>query len=368
MLGISLYPDKTTLAEDEVYLTRAYALGYRRVFTSLLQIDPANPEGSMARVRESCCAAHDRGFSVTLDIHPRVFGYLHIAPNDLAYFHDMGVTTLRLDEGFGGETVASMTRNAWGIGIELNMSVDNPMLDLVESYGADGKHLSGSFNFYPQRYTGMPLEAFQRAAARYRAHHLRSAAFITAPSARVSPWPVCEGNCTLEMHRDLPIRLQARHLKMLNLVDDWIVGNAYASLEELSAVAEEYHRARPVIGVELDPAISAEERALLLENVQCYRGDCSPYMIRSCAGRLTYGDRPLPAHLNRSVQRGDVLVLNEDYGQYRAEVQLALKDRPADPRVNVVGRVVAEEAPLIDALRPYEEFELVEAAPDGMDA
>ena len=62
------------------------------------------------------------------------------------------------------------------------MSVDNPMLDLVESYGADGKHLSGSFNFYPQRYTGMPLEAFQRAAARYRAHHLRSAAFITAPS------------------------------------------------------------------------------------------------------------------------------------------------------------------------------------------
>ena len=29
MLGISLYPDKTTLAEDEAYLTRARALGYR---------------------------------------------------------------------------------------------------------------------------------------------------------------------------------------------------------------------------------------------------------------------------------------------------------------------------------------------------
>ena len=172
------------------------------------------------------------------------------------------------------------------------------------------------------------------------------------------------------MHRDLPIRLQARHLKMLNLVDDWIVGNAYASQEELSAVAEEYHRARPVIGVELDPAISAEERALLLESVQCYRGDCSPlYDSQLCGGALTYGDRarcprtstaPCSAEMCSCSTRTMVSTAP----RYRLRSRIA----PADPRVNVVGRVVAEEAPLIDALRPYEEFELVEAAPDGMDA
>lgn len=361
MLCISLYPDKTTLQEDEAYLDLARSLGYGRVFTSFLQIDPADPRRSVARIRESCAAARERGFEVTLDIHPLVFDYIHAEPTELDYFHDLGVTTLRLDAGFNGRTEAAMTHNPWGIGIELNMSNDNPMLDLVEAYGADARRLSGSCNFYPQRYTGMPLDAFRRVAERYRAHHMRSAAFITSQAARISPWPVCEGNCTLEMHRDLPIALQARHLKMLDLVDDWIVGNVYASAAELTAVAEEHVRERPVIGVVLDPAATDDERALLLGRAQRYRGDCSPYMIRSCEGRRTFGDRRLPAHLNRAVRRGDVLVLNEDYGQYRGEVQIALLDRLADARVNVVGRVAPGELPLVDALRPYGEFCLVEA-------
>lgn len=361
MLCISLYPDKTTLQEDEAYLELARSLGYGRVFTSFLQINPEDPRRSVMRIRESCSLAREKGFEVTLDIHPLVFDYIHAEPTDLRYFYEMGVTTVRLDAGFNGRTEAAMTHNPWGIGIELNMSNDNPMLDLVEAYGADAQRLSGSCNFYPQRYTGMPLDAFRSVAERYRSHHMRSAAFITSQAASVSPWPVCEGNCTLEMHRDLPIRLQARHLKMLNLVDDWIVGNAYAPEEELAAVAEEYRRDRPVVGVVLDAEASEAERELLLGHGQRYRGDCSPYMIRSCEGRRTFGNRPLPAHLNRDVARGDVLVLNEDYGQYRAEVQIALLDRPADPRVNVVGRVTEDELPLIDALRRYEEFDLVEA-------
>lgn len=360
MLAISLYPDKTTLEEDIAYLELARGLGYRHVFTSFLQIDPQNPARSVARIKESCRAAAERGFGITLDIHPLVFKVLDCPPTELSYFNDMGVTRLRVDSNFDGKTEAAMTRNPYGIGIEFNMSNNNPMLDLAESYGADTTRLSGSCNFYPQRYTGMTLQAFLAVAERYRAHHLRSGVFITSQRAEVSCWPICEGNCTLEMHRDLPIHLQARHLKMLNAVDDWIVGNVFAPADELAAVADEYRRERPLINVVMDPEASELERTLVCGERQRYRGDTSPYMIRSCDGRRSHARQSLPAHLNAPVRRGDVLVLNEDYGQYKGEVQIALMDRPASPRVNVVGRVVSDQLILMDALAPYGEFDLTE--------
>lgn len=360
MLGISLYPDKTTIEQDMAYLDVAQSLGYRRVFTSMLQVDPKNPSQSVRRIRESCQAAVARDMLVTIDIHPLVFKFIGCEPTDLSYFHEMGISTVRMDAVVDGRTEASMTHNPYGIGIELNMSNNNPMLDLVRSFGPDTKLLSGSCNFYPQRYTGMSLEGFRAAAQRYRENGLNTAVFITSQEARVSPWPVCEGACTLEIHRDLPLREQARHLQMLALADDWIIGNAFAGKTELADVAEEYGRRTATLSIEIDPQATQFERSLILEHAQRYRGDASEYMIRSCAGRALYTDKRLPAHLNRPIHMGDILVLNEAYGQYKAEVQIALRERPADNRVNVVGRVVPRELSLIQLLSPCQEFRFEE--------
>ena len=46
------------------------------------------------------------------------------------------------------------------------------------------------------------------------------------------------GLCTLEMHRNLPITTQVKHLLMMDLVDDIIIGNAFASKAELKAISE----------------------------------------------------------------------------------------------------------------------------------
>lgn len=361
MLCISLYPDKSSIEEDRAYLELARSLGYEHVFMSLLQANIADAEHVMERLRAACQEARRLGFTITLDVHPLAIKLAGASPTDLSVFHEMGATTLRLDGGYNGRTEAAMTRNPYGINIELNVSNDNPMLDLVLSYGADPNHLTGSCNFYPQRYTGMSAEAFASAARRYRSHHLRSAVFISSPSAQITPWPVSEGTVTLECHRDLPIHLQARHMRMLGLVDDVIIGNAYATQDELFAVAEEWQREMPTLDVEIDPEATQLERELLFGSTQRYRGDRSEYMIRSCDGRGRCVDKELPAHLNREVRRGDVLVLNEDYGQYKGEVQIALRDRPADSHVNVVGHVSINEDVLIDTLRPYESFLLLDA-------
>lgn len=49
----------------------------------------------------------------------------------------------------------------------------------------------------------------------------------------IGPWDINDGLTTLEMHRHLPVHVAAKHLFATGLIDDVIIGNAYASEEEL---------------------------------------------------------------------------------------------------------------------------------------
>lgn len=361
MLGIALYPDKTTIEEDKNYLSLAKKYGYQRVFMSLLQIDIENPKKSIQRLKESIQYANELQMEVTLDIHPMVFQYLKIKEDDLSYFAKMGVHTLRLDSGYDGRIEAMMTHNPYHIHIEVNMSKETNYLDLISSYHPQKQYLKGSHNFYPQRYTGLSLQSFMRCSQKFQNAHLSSAVFLTSQQAKVSPWPISEGLCTLEMHRDLPIEVQARHMKMLDMIDDWFIGNAYASEEELKTVSEIYHSQIDTLYIEINDDITDLEKEMLLKYIHEYRGDASEYVIRSSKNRQRYYQCSLPAHnIPKEIQRGDLLILNENYGQYKSEVQIALTDRQADARINVVGRVRHEDMILLECLKPFQCFQLLE--------
>ena len=58
MIGIALYPDKTTFKEDVAYLKRAQRYGYQKVFMSMLQIDIQDPKKSIRRLKESMAFAN----------------------------------------------------------------------------------------------------------------------------------------------------------------------------------------------------------------------------------------------------------------------------------------------------------------------
>lgn len=362
MLGISLYPDKTTYTEDVAYLTLAHSYGYQKVFMSMLQIDILDPKKSIRRLKESMAFANELGMQVMLDIHPMVFDFIKKKEDDLSYFHDLGVKILRLDSGYNGRTEAMMTHNPYGITIDVNMSNDTHYFDLIQDYCPQYQNLSASFNFYPQRFTGLAVETLQKCSRRFMDAHIQTAAFITSQAAQVTPWPVSDGLCTLEDHRDLPIDVQIRHMKMLACVDDVIIGNAFASEEELKIVQE----------IMLAPAdylhVSFNEEASDLEKqIVCmcheYRGDASKYMIRSSHHKQKFAKKELLAHQKvRNIEKGDVLVLNEDYGQYKGELQIALKPRKGDPRINVVGRIKEDEMLLLEQLKPFQMFVLKETS------
>mgnify|MGYP002225781706 FL=1 len=98
------------------------------------------------------------------------------------------------------------------------------------------------------------------------------------------------------MHRDLPIDVQARHMKMLGMVDDWFIGNAYASDEELKAVSEIYQSQIDILHIKLFEDVTELEKEMLLKYHQIYRGDASEYVIRSSKNRERYYKQDLPAH------------------------------------------------------------------------
>lgn len=360
MLGIALYPDKTELEEDIQYLQLAKSLGYKKVFMSMLQIDIHDPKKSIRRLKESIQYTKQLQMLVMLDIHPMIFKYIKKKEDDLSYFHELGVDILRLDSGFSGKEEAKMTYNPYGITIDLNMSKDLHYLELIQGYCPNYQNLSASHNFYPQSYTGLSLTSFKKCSKRFHQINISTAAFITSQNAALSPWPIMDGLCTLEEHRHLPIDVQARHMKMLHCVDDIIIGNAFASKDELKAVQDIYNSPIDCLHVDFNKHCSEIEKKMVC-CLHEYRGDTSEYIIRSSHNKQQYTKENIPVKDTiTDICRGDILVLNNEYGQYKGEVHIALKERKGDQRINVVGKIAKEEMILLDQLKPFQIFALKE--------
>ena len=66
----------------------------------------------------------------------------------------------------------------------------------------------------------------------------------------------------------------------------------------------------------------------------------------------------LPAFNTVDVTRGDVIIDNNDYGQYKGELQIAIRDLPNDGRINVVGHIHPEDMALLSLIQPWHGFTL----------
>jgi len=358
-LGISIYPERSTFEKDKAYLDLAHQYGFKRVFTSLLQIND-DKEKVLADFKQVVDYANQLGMEVMVDINPGLFEQLGISYDDLSFFDKMGAYGVRLDIGFTGAEEAKMTRNPYGIKIEINMSSGTGYVDNIMSYSPNTDNLLGSHNFYPHRYSGLGYDHFVFCSEKFRKYNLNTMAFVNSHAADFGPWPTQDGLCSLEDHRDLPIATQVKHLVLTGLIDDISVGNAYASEAELAAMAEAFNADYPTLRIDVTEGITENERVCLFDNLHSYRGDRSEYILRSTMTRVYYKDKEFPAHDTNDMVRGDVLIDNVGYGQYKGETQIALKEMKNDGRVNVVGKITEEELFLLDFLKPWSSFKLTE--------
>ncbi len=360
-LGVSIYPERSTFEKDAAYLDLAHQYGFQRVFTSLLEVS-GDQEAVLGNFKQVVAHANQLGMQVMIDINPGLFKQLGISYDNLSFFHELGAWGIRLDNGFTGQEEAEMTRNPFNLKIEINMSQGTSYVDNIMSYSPKRENLLGCHNFYPHRFSGLGEDFFKQCTAQFAKYNLNTAAFVNSHEATFGPWPTQDGLPTMEVDRDLTMATQMKHYVLMDNIDDIIVGNAYASEAELKTMHDVFNAEFPAIAIDVADDITADERKVLFESLHSYRGDRSEYLLRSTMTRVIFKDLPFPVHHTVDIQRGDILIDNVGYGQYKGEIQIALKAMPNDGRVNVVGRITPTELFLLDYLKPWSQFKLVPAS------
>lgn len=353
-LGFSIYPGHSKLEDNLKYIDMANKYGFKRIFTCLISVSQ-DKERILKEFKQIIAHANKYGMEVIADINPDVFKALDIDYGNLRFFKEMGLYGIRLDMGFNGNKESIMTFNDLGLKIELNMSGGTKYLDNIMCYKPNTDNLLGCHNFYPHRYSGLSYKHFIECSKQFKRYNLRTAAFVSSKHATLGPWPVSEGLCTLEEHREMPIVTQAKHLFSTDLIDDVIIANAFASEDELKLLSK-INPYKLTLKVNLENDLSEMERKLILEESHFNRGDISDYMIRSSIGRIKYTDHKFEPFNTRDIKRGDILIDNYLYTSYAGELQIALKDMKNYGKTNVVGRIADEELFLLDYINPWQKF------------
>lgn len=358
-LGISVYPNQAAVEDILAYIKQAAKYGYKRIFASFLLEEDKSVEQIIAKFKRITEEAKKCGMTIIADVEPALFNKFNVSYRNLTFFDDLGLDGIRLVEGLSGAEEAEMSFNPYGLKVELDASIDIKYLDNVLAHWPRRKNLLGCLNFYPRAYTGLSYEHFVACGKQFKNHGIRVAAFVNAPSASHGPWNVSEGICTLEEHRHLPIEVQGKHLFATNLIDEVIIGNAFASEEELKQLSE-IERYSPMFSVEFVEGVSEIEKKIVLEEPHIYRGDISAYVIRSTMSRVKYKGHDFPLFNAPALEKGDVCIDSSLYKRYAGELQIALKSMKNGGKTNVVAKIVPEEVFLLDYLEPWMEFKFIE--------
>lgn len=353
-LGISIYPDRAPLEKHLEYIQLAGQLGFKRVFTCLISVS-GNQTAIMNEFKQIVETSNKYEMEVIADVSPEIFESLNIHYSDLRFFSDMGLSGIRLDMGFSGNEESIMTCNPYNLKIEINMSNGTRYLETILSYQPIKENLYGCHNFYPHRYTGLAYEHFLQCSKQFKDLGIRTAAFVSALSAEFGPWPVSDGLCTLEHHRDMNIVTQAKELFNTQLIDDVIVANCFASEAELKALSE-MNKEVLTFDVNLLPNLPDTEMKIVLEEFHFNRGDVSTYMIRSTQSRVKYNGHEFKPMNTVAIKKGDILIDSSLYKRYAGELQIALNDMDNTGKTSVVGRVCEDELHLLETVLPWQKF------------
>lgn len=374
-LGVSVYPDIASLEEIEDYLKLASKYGVTRVFSSMFSVDDTN-ENIIAYFKKFISISHQYGIQVSLDVNPMFLKKLGVTPDDISLFHEIGCDILRMDMSYGLEGDLQLLKNPYGILIEFNASVGLNIDELLAN-GVEKDRLLTCHNFYPQRYTALKWNDFIKTNEHIAKYGVRIGAFISshAPHSH-GVWDAKYGLPTCEIHRDMPIDLQLRHILATKNVTDILIGNAFATEDEFKAIYNvinhsndhiqdseivqmikqiqpHFGKSNIVFKVDLDDGITDLEKEILLTYSPHFDiGDSSEWMIRSRFSRMKYAKDGVPVRSCSKpyFTKGDILIVNNNYQHYAGEVQIALMDMENDGQRNLVGTLDKDEQRLLECI------------------
>lgn len=341
MRGLSVYLSQPVTAAYETWLAEMRQSGFTSLFTSL-HIPEDDASVYTERLEHLGRIAKALEMELFADIAPTSLEALGKTWDDAHTLLDWGVTGLRVDYGVTSKQVADLSQQ---MTVALNASTlsETELAEMVR-HGLDLRRVEAWHNFYPRPETGLERTWFDEKNAWLKGQGIRVQAFI--PGDGTLRGPLFERLPTLEDHRTLSpfacfLDLE-RHVDRILLGDPAVTDE---TREQFKAYDDGIVLLRAEAVCPLEP---------MLRDVQTNRMDPARDIVRSVESRA-YGR---PGH--RLVEPlaaaprplGTITIDNTNYGRYAGEMQVTKRDLDMDDRVNVIGRVIAEDRPLIRFIGP----------------
>ncbi|GAJ41560.1 DUF871 domain-containing protein [Saccharococcus caldoxylosilyticus] len=340
MFSFSFYFSEP-LEQIEKKFQQASAYGCTELFTSLHipEDDLDKYHQKLPRIGE---LAKRCGVGVVADVTPSSLTKLGISGERLSALRGWGISGLRLDDGFSMKEAAHYSHQ---IKVVLNAStLTERECDELVACSANWGRIEAWHNFYPRPETGLSKETVIQKNQILRRKGIRTiAAFI--PGNKEKRGPLHQGLPTLEAHRHMdPLCAYAELVRDCD-VDKVFIGDFSMTDDALMRIKEFQDG---IIPLRYRP-LAIYDWLALVETVHTNRRDAARDVIRSTESRLSLAwpdDALRPAYMIPR-EKGSVTIDNNQYGRYAGELQITLTDLPANEKVNVVGRIMEDDLPLL---------------------
>lgn len=341
-LGFSVYFGLDNKREENIKLLKdAKSFGFKRIFTSL-HIPEANYEILKSEVKEFFEIAKEYEMDIISDISPNTFKFLGLENMDLKGLSEIGVKTIRIDFGYTEEEISKMSKNNYGIKIQLNAStITEEFFNNLDKYNPNYNNVDALHNFYPRIGTGISEECMIKKNKILKDRGIKIGAFVQSNNRKRSP--LKDGLPTLEDHRGMEVREACNHLFALGN-DNVFIGDSLPSNEELKELSTLKSDA-----IELDIKLKSKNEAVLrlLKEVYTARVDEARDAIRAAESRLILNEDKIEPENTVEKLYGDITIDNINYMRYMGELQIIKNSQREDHRTNVVASVLQNKLYLL---------------------
>ncbi len=348
--GISIYLSSGQEKNQEV-IKKAVLAGVTYGFTSLHipEEEYGDYKDKVLQLLKTCA---DAGIGLMMDVDNKTPGRLGIGR--MEELTELGVRSIRLDYGFSEKEILELSKSFHIVWNASTISFAD--IRKWERLGADPGRFAACHNFYPKPYTGLSLSKVKEINGRLKSFGFETQSFV--PGDGILRGPIFEGLPTVEDHRNKKEKLMENMLELYRADSDIVlVGDVDLTDQNwaaLQAVSE------GIIPLHAEFYDGFRDLALDIRGrVNHDRPDSSEFIIRSAESRSWFAERAISPQNTIECQEGSICISNDGYLRYKGEIEICRCKRPADERVNVIGRVREEDLGLLRFIENGMGFKIV---------
>ncbi len=358
-IGVSAYTDFNSTQSIEEYLTKAKALGFTKVFTSLILgnhgfVEAAEPDFVKLKALFAVCRKLE--LDITADMNGRVLEEWDCSLSDLSPLVKVGISRLRIDDGMAVEQLCELSKNEYDIKIELSAAypgkIDcdnyNEAKKLLHALKQQGnlKNITACHNFYPLPGTGMDVTDLRDINQLFRQYDVPIGGFVASQSSPRDLHKRGFGIATIEKHRYMPPYISMQELFREGF-DFVYIGDSKADIGELELMARYLRNAVIQIPIVFNHYISDALKQKIMSMELKTRIDQPGGVLRISDTR---GIEAAPGYCTwRS--RFSVSILNSNAAHYMGELHISMQDMEPSSEHNSIGFVHPEAVGLLESIK-----------------